>query len=201
VHQHALATVAAVPTRAGAGLVAVDVDEVGHHVDRRLHAEHEPRLVGEVVAHRGDRVGLVDREARRPHVGAVAADHRDVGPVQRRHEPETTAAHAARQERAHRVRDRVVDVEQVDVRLLAHLEQPRREGQVVRRVAEQRVGRDLHLVEAQPGDAAPQPARPVVAEQVHLVAAGGQCVRHLGGDDPAAADRRIAHDADAHGAR
>jgi hypothetical protein len=89
-----------------------------------------------------------------------------------------------------------VDVEQLDVRLLHDLEHPRREREVVRGVAEQRVARDLHLVVAQPRDAPTQATRPRVADQVHLVPERGRTERDLGGDDAAAADRRVADDAE-----
>ena len=61
----------------------------------------------------------------------------------------------------------------------------------VGRVAKQRVGRDLDLMKAQAGDSATEPTRPVIAEQVHLMATLGQGVSHLRSDDATAADRRI----------
>ena len=87
-HEHALVAVAFGPALLLAGPEAIGVDEVGHDVDRLLHAEHEPGLVGEVLAHRGHRVGLFDREARGPHVAAIAARDGDVGAVQRCDEAE-----------------------------------------------------------------------------------------------------------------
>ena len=43
-----------------------------------------------------------------------------------------------------------------------------------------------------------QPERRIGADEVHLVAAVRQRLRELGGDDAAAADRRVADDADVH---
>ena len=43
-----------------------------------------------------------------------------------------------------------------------------------------------------------EPDRRIAAENVHAMAARGERLPQLGGDDPAAADRGIAHDADVH---
>ena len=97
-----------------------------------------------------------------------------------------------------RVRDRVVHVQQLDAvgpHRVGHL---RGERQRVRRVLEQRVGRDGHLVEGDAGRHAPEPVRQRVADEVHLVAAAGHREAELGGDRPGAAHRRIAGHADLH---
>ena len=46
-----------------------------------------------------------------------------------------------------------------------------------------------------------QPERRISADEVHLVAAVGQRLPELGGDDAAAADRGVAEEADVQGSR
>ena len=64
-------------------LVEIAVDEVGNHLDRRLHVEDFERPLLQIIGDRGDAVALVDGEARDRQIRRIGADQRDVGAVQR----------------------------------------------------------------------------------------------------------------------
>src|SRR5439155_26562271 len=68
----------------------------------------------------------------------------------------------------------------------------------VLRLVEQRVARRVDLVKGEAGMELAEPERNIAADQVDLMPALGQLDRQLGRDDPAAADRRVADDADVH---
>ena len=107
--------------------------------------------------------------------------------------------HLPRQHRAHRVRNRVVHVQQVEIVELRDLCHARGQRQVVRGIVEQRITGDFHFVIVNVGFLAPQPDRLRVGNEMDLVAALGQFQAEFGGDDAAAAVRRITGDSDLHG--
>ena len=74
-----------------------------------------------------------------------------------------------------------------------------RQREQVLRLAEQRVRRHLDRLERQAGNARPPSERRLAADQMNAVPAIRQRMRQLGGDDAAAADRRVTHHADVHG--
>ena len=98
-----------------------------------------------------------------------------------------------------RVRDGVVRVNDVEIRRPRQLDDLRREREQVLRLAEQRVGRRGHPVERHARLVVAQPERLLAADDVNLVAARGEALGQLGGDDPAASDRRVADHGDLHG--
>ena len=97
------------------------------------------------------------------------------------------------------MRQRVVHVEEVEPGVRGDLGHLRREGERVGRRHEERVARRDDLVEedARPRQREPRGQR--VGDEVHLVAAVGQRDAELRRDDAAAAERRVAGDADLHG--
>ena len=107
--------------------------------------------------------------------------------------------HRLREDRGRRVRHRVVDVEDVEAVVAAHLGHLDREGQRVVGVLEEAVVVDHDRVEEEPGRVRRQPERPLVADEVRLVAPAGELLAERGGEDAAAADRGIAGDADLEG--
>ena len=109
--------------------------------------------------------------------------------------------HLARQQRRDRMRDGVVDVQQVQVVALGHFGHARGQRQRVGRVLEQRVGRDLDLVVVDARSARVEPDGVGVGDEVDLVAAVGQFQAQFGGDDAAAAVGGITGDSDLHLAR
>ena len=128
----------------------------------RPHAELADRHVAQVAGDRRHRVALLDAPAGDRQIRAVLADDRDVGAVQRRDDLQRHAvavAHLARQDRRDRVRQRVVDVQQVEARARRDLRHLRGQRERVRRRDEERVGRRDDLVEVDALAAAGRAAR------------------------------------------
>ena len=131
--------------------IHVAIHRVVDDFDFFLHIEDPHGAVAQIVGDGGDAVALVDGIARDGQVGAVQPDQRDVGAVQRGDEGQAAASrtirqHLARQQRAHRVRNRVVHVQQIEIVELRDLGHARRQRQIVRRIVEQRVTRDFDFV-------------------------------------------------------
>ena len=164
------------------------------------HAEHFHGLLAQILADRGDAVGLLDGEFGDGEIGGVHAHQRDIGAVQRGDEgqPAHGGQHLLRQQGGDGMRDGVVHVQHVEVVALGHLRHARGQRQAVGRVLEQRVGRDLDLVVVDARRVRVQPDGVGVGDEVDLVAAGGQFQAEFGGDDAAAAVSGIAGDSDVH---
>ena len=128
-------------------------------------------------------------------------DQRDVRPVKRRDERQLPSAlhHLLREQRRDRMRNRVVDVQQIEIVSLRYLRHSRRERQAIRRVMEQRVLRDFDFVVVNAGNARIEPDGIRVRDEMDLVAAIRQLQSEFGGDNAAAAVRRITGDPDPHG--
>ena len=157
------------------------------------------RPVGEVGGDRGDRVGALEREPDDPVKGLVRTDEGDVGSVEGGHHPGPAVPDDLPGEKgAHRVGDRVVRVDDVEPALARHLGQLGREPQRVRRVAEERIGRDLHLVEPDARVEPPQAEGHGVADDVDLVSGVRHPDRQIGSDRTTPAVGRIADDGEAH---
>ena len=179
---------------------ALEVDEVGHDLDRAADREAREGVVLEARRDGRDGVGGVDPELDHRLEGGVLPDERDVGPVQRRDEGHAQPARAQdlpREERDGGVGDGVVDVQQVELLALDHLDELRRQRGVVGGVLEQRVVHPRHLVVVHVGRVAREARRLAVADEVHVVTAAREREPELGGDDAGAAVGGVAHDPDA----
>ncbi len=108
------------------------------------------------------------------------------------------AQHLARQHRADRMRNGVMHVQQVELVDLGDLGHARRQRQVVRRILEQRITRDLDLVIVNVGLRFGQADGLRIGDEVDLVAALRQLQSELGGDHTAAAVSGITGYADSH---
>ena len=130
----------------------------------------------------------------------MAPNERDVGPVQRGDEPRPAGAleHLAREPGGSRVRDRVVDVHEVESPVARHLVDRYREREGVGGVLEERVVRHLHLVEEHPLAKAGEAEGGRIGEEVDLVAARGEPEPEFGGHRSRPAVRRIARNPDLH---
>src|SRR4029078_7131929 len=73
-----------------------------------------------------------------------------------------------------------------------------REREQILRFAEQRIRWRQHLMKRQAGLKLAEPEWRFRADEMHLVAAARKRFSQLGGDDAAAADRRVADDSDVH---
>ena len=75
---------------------------------------------------------------------------------------------------------------------------PHREGEVVRRILEQRIASDVHLVEPDPRQKTRQTERLLIGDEVHFVAARGERDAKLRRDRAGATVGRITGDPDLH---
>jgi hypothetical protein len=113
--------------------------------------------------------------------------------VQRRHHRQRVRLQdGAGEDRRHRVGHRVVHVHEVELVVAGDLDDLGGERQRVGRVLEERIVRHHHLVVEEPRLGRRrleqrQARRERVADDVHLVAAGGERHGELGGDDAGAA--------------
>ena len=153
-------------------------------------------FVRQELADGSDGVGLLDRKAGGSPVCRIGAHDGDVGAVQRRDEAHPALGDGTCQESADRVRDGVMHVEQVDTGVLVHLEDPSRQGEVVRRELQQRISAHGDAVILEVVRRLLQAVWAVVADQVNGVPQSGSVLRDVGGDHAAATDRRVADDAD-----
>ena len=123
--------------------------------------------------------------------------------MQRGHERKLASArfgrhHLARQQRAHRVRDRIVHVQKIKVVKLGHFRHARGQRQIVRRVLEQRITGDFHFMVMNVGMGTAQANGLGVRNEVNFVVTLRQLQPQLGRDHAAASIGRIAGDADFH---
>ena len=147
----------------------------------------------------GDAVGLLDGEFGDGQEAAIVPDQRDVGAVEGGDERQAPGSrHGAREQRTHRVRNRVMNVQQVEMLGFGNLHHFDGEGQRVGRVIEKRVVRDFDFVEGDVFRAGIQPHGRSVADEVNVVPARGQLHAELGGHDSGAAVGGIAGDAYSH---
>ena len=97
------------------GLEHVAIDEIRNHLDRPLNAQLILRHFTQIFGNRRDGVAFLDGEAGDRKIRAILPDQGDVSPVKRGDKGELARpCHRARQVGADRMRDRVVDVQQVE---------------------------------------------------------------------------------------
>ena len=146
-HQDALAGVGilqAMLLRLRIAPVLVAIHEVVDHFDRVMDFEFADSAVTQVVRNGGDTVAMLDREPRDRQIRAVQTDQRDVGAMQRGDKRDSPAMvpvgeHLLRQQSAHRMRDGVVHMQQVERVNVGHLRHPRGQRQIIGRIVEQRI--------------------------------------------------------------
>src|SRR5262249_50384604 len=114
VHQDRLAVGS--PPRAGLRitrtLLEITVDEVRNYLDWPLDLEFSHRAIAQVIRNRGDAVALLDGKPRDRQVAAVSSHQGDIGAMERRDEWQLSRhGHHAREQCAHRMRDRIMNVQ------------------------------------------------------------------------------------------
>ena len=181
------------------GREVIGVDEVRDHLDRRVvgQAEEPVRLAPQELGRHRDAVRRRDGEARDRLRARIATDPRHVGAVQRGHDPRRRSAeHLPREIRARSVRNRVVDVHQIEAMVVRDVDDRRGHRQGVRRMLEQRIVGNGDLVEQQAFTRGQRAARRRAGDDVDAMPAPREPDGKLGGDDSAAAEARVADDAD-----
>ena len=138
---------------------------------------------------------LRDRE-----VGRIRAHQRDIGSVQRRNERQTAFRrdHLLRQHRGDRMRNRVMDVQQIQIVGVGHVHHARRQRQAIGRILKQRVIGNFDFVIMNPRRARIQTNGVRVGDEMNLVPAVGEFEAQFRRDDAAAAVGRITSDSDVH---
>jgi len=119
--------------------VVVAVHEIRDHFDVVLDVENIQSAVAQILRDGGDAVALLDGKTRNRKIRAVKPDQRDIGAVQGRDKRQIAPRRSCRQHllgqhRAHRVRDRIVYVQQIELVELRDLGHSRRQRQIVRRI-------------------------------------------------------------------
>ena len=134
--------------------VSLAVEKIRNHHDVVPHGQHAVGLLLETLGDRRHPVRLVNRERHRFRVGVIAADERDVGPVQRgdhlRHAiGRGRLKNLPGQVGGSRMRHGVVRMDDVELELTRDLDHSRGQCQDVLSFAEQRIRRRRHPVEIQ----------------------------------------------------
>ena len=200
-HDDGLAVGGPLGTQRGIVLAGVEIaiDEIGNDLDGALDIEFLERGFFQVMGDGSDAVGLLDGEFGDGQEAAIVADQSDVGAVERGNERQAPGSgHGAREQRAHRVRDGVMNVQQVEMLGFGDLHHFDGEGQRVGCVIEKRVIGNFDFVERDVFRAGIQPHRRSVTDEVNVVAARGELHAELGGHDSGAAIGGIAGDAYSH---
>ena len=131
-----------------------------------------------------------DRESRDRQVAAIAAYEGDIRTVQRSDEWQLSrCGHGAREICAHRMRDRVMHMQQVEFTRIGDFQHFRGQRERIWRVIEERIRSDLHFVKLDIRVAILQTNRLCVADEMDVVPAGGEFHSELGGDDARASVR------------
>src|SRR6201984_2725034 len=154
--------------------IEVAINEVRNDFDGPPDVEFLEGLLQELLRDGGDAVALFDGKLGNRQVGAVATDQRDVRAVKCSNERQAARdGHRARKQGADRVRDGVVDVEQVQRFGFEYLEHFGGESQGVGRVVEERVGSDFDFVEENMRVVQVHADGWGVADEMNVVAASG----------------------------
>ena len=174
-------------------------EEVVDDFDRAIKVENAPGFLLERLRYGGDRIRGGQRMLDGGRVSGIVAEQGRVGAVQGRDDTGLPARrqHRAREDRGGGVGHGVVDVQHVEAMFAAHLGHAHREGQGVVGVAEQLVLVDRDGMKVQAPRVRRQAERTLVRDEMHVVAARGELLAERCRQHAAAADRRVAGDADA----
>src|ERR1700722_1910813 len=189
-HEDGLAVGGPLLAKAGLGLACVEVAiyEIGNDLNGAFDVEVFESLIQEVLRDSGDAVALFDGKASDGEIAAIAADECDVGAVKRGDEGQATrGGHGTGQQGADGVGNGVVDVEKVQGFGFEDFEHFGGEGQRVGRMVEERVAGDFDFVKMNVRVVGVHADGRGVADEVDVVAARGELLAELGGDDAGAA--------------
>ena len=131
-------------------------------------------------------------------VASVAAEQGGVSAVERGDDfgASMLGEHVAREKRGGRVRHGVVRVDEIEPVVAGNLREFHGERQRVIGIFEETVAVDLDRMKVDARGVGGEAKRALVADEVNLVAAGGEFLAEGRGEDAAAADAGVAGDAD-----
>jgi len=183
--------------------ILVAVDEVRDDFDVVLDVKNLKRAIAQILRDGRHPVALLDGKTRNRKIGAVEPDQRDVGAVQRGDKRQmftrrSRRQHLLGQHRAHRVRNCVVHMQQIEFVKLRNLSHARRQRQIVWRIFKQRITRDLDLMIVNVGFRSGQANGLRIGNEMNLMAAASQFQSQFGGHNSAAAVGWITGDANLH---
>ena len=184
-------------------IVDVRIDKVGDHLDSAAGASKcLDGLRLQKTRNGREAIGLLDGELGDRVKRRILANDGDIGAVEGGEDANIrtrVGKHLARDPCARRVRYRVVHVKQVELVGEDHLVHAHGERQVVRRILEERVAADVHLVKVDAREKRGQAKGLLVGDEVHLVSSAGERDAELRRNGSGAAVRRVAGDANLHG--
>ena len=100
----------------GPAVIEIAVHKIGDDLDGMLHGEFVERLFFKIVRYGRHAVALLDGKPSDRQIAAVASDERDISAVERGDEGQAfRGGHGAREIGADGVRNRVVNVEKVEL--------------------------------------------------------------------------------------
>jgi len=172
------------------------IHKIVGQVDRPLDLQERAGFPNQIAGHRGHRVAFVDRETDQVGERRFLRQNRDVRTVQRRHDLEMIPDHLAGEKRAHRVRQRIVDMQHIQLLHAGDRRHLAGQREIVRRMPEHVIIGHFHFVKKNVSVKPAEAKRNAVGDKMHLVAAFGQQFAEFGRDDAGTAERRVAGDAD-----
>ena len=179
------------------GMESLPVHTIGHDIDVAIDAKHAACFPCQIGGHGRDAIRASQRIARDPCVRRILPNDRDVGAMQGRdHGQPAGCDNVAHGQSRHRVRNRVVRVNQVERYVLGDFGESRRKRKVVGRILEERIGRHRNFVEMDAGVKGIVSRRRRIGKEVHVMPTLRQRLADFRRHDTRAAEGRVAEHAD-----
>ena len=152
------------------------------------------------MRNRGDTVRFLESIFRDRQVRSIGAHEGDVSSMQRRYHGQSTMTldRLAREDRANRMRDGVMHMQQIEILVFSYGRHLRRQRQRVRLMLEQRIRHHLDFMKTHALIQFSQPRRQSRGDEMHGVPALGKFFPELRAHNAAATIGRIDCDADIH---
>jgi hypothetical protein len=166
-------------------------EEIRDHPDLIAEAERFLGLAAQTFGNGGDGIGMNERMLDRGAVLRVRTEQGGIGPVQGGHDFRRAGAYHFRGEKGRRrMRDGVVDMENIEALRVPHFSHLHRQRQCVVRARKHRRVPHLDLVKMDARAGEIEPDWFGVAEEMDVVSARGQLRPECRRQNPAAADER-----------
>ncbi len=164
--------------------VEIAIHKIGDHFDRMLDVEFIERALFQIMGNGGHAVRLLDGKFCDRQKTSVIADERDIRAVKRGNKRQFVGRrHGAGQQRADRMRNGIVDVQQVQILRFGHLHHFHRERQRVWGVVEKGIAGILHFMEVNSFVGVSQADGRRITDEMDFMAARCQFHSQFGGND------------------